>query len=433
MLEDGDTRIFLDFGTGFNHGSDYFVEWLSPRGLKDQFEFGLMPEIKGLYRENELEKTDLEYTEPRIDGIFLSHAHFDHVDHISFVDEKIPIYCGETALKFIKGMEETSNQTDYEDHNYQTFRTGDKIEVGNISVEPIHVDHSIPGAYGFLIHTSDRKIVYTGDFRLHGPAGELSEEFIEKAENFDPDSMICEGTRMVIDEDRECLSEKEVRNRINKVVSDSDKLVVGTHYGRDIDRILSFYQAAVKNGRIFAILPKAAHLLKKLEEDPKLEVPSLEDEHIRVYYRKKKSENYEEDDYYVWEREFMDQMITSGEVSEKQEDILLYLNLYKFTELIDIQPEPRSCFIYSKSEPFSEEGDDEHEVLNNWLDHFDFESHHIHASGHATREELKEIVERINPDKVFPVHTENPDVFEKTISDEIKVFNNIEEGKKYPQ
>jgi mRNA degradation ribonuclease J1/J2 len=33
-----------------------------------------------------------------------------------------------------------------------TFRTGDKFNIGSLEVEPIHVDHSVPGAYGFISH-----------------------------------------------------------------------------------------------------------------------------------------------------------------------------------------------------------------------------------------------------------------------------------------
>ena len=51
LLEDKKTRVFLDFGQSFNFGSDYFTGWLSARkinGIKDYFEFGLLPKIKGI-------------------------------------------------------------------------------------------------------------------------------------------------------------------------------------------------------------------------------------------------------------------------------------------------------------------------------------------------------------------------------------------------
>jgi ribonuclease J len=31
LLEDGKTRIFLDFGKSFAFGTDYFTGWLEPR------------------------------------------------------------------------------------------------------------------------------------------------------------------------------------------------------------------------------------------------------------------------------------------------------------------------------------------------------------------------------------------------------------------
>ena len=78
LLEDKDSRIFLDFGKSFTCGCDYFTGWLSPRrinGLGDYFHCGLLPKISGIYAEEQLRFTDLPYTEPSIDAIFLSHAH----------------------------------------------------------------------------------------------------------------------------------------------------------------------------------------------------------------------------------------------------------------------------------------------------------------------------------------------------------------------
>ena len=35
----------------------------------------------------------------------------------------------------------------------KTFTTGDKFKIGSLEVEPIHVDHKVSGAYGFIIYT----------------------------------------------------------------------------------------------------------------------------------------------------------------------------------------------------------------------------------------------------------------------------------------
>ncbi|MGD0072461.1 MAG: MBL fold metallo-hydrolase [Candidatus Bathyarchaeia archaeon] len=416
LVEDKGTKIFFDFGQSFNFGDEYFTGWLSPRainGLGDFFEFGLLPKIPGLYAEQQLAFTDLPYQEPEINAIFLSHAHFDHVAHICFVDPKIPVYLGAGTKLFMESMEDTSNFCNYREHDYRTFRTGKKIKIDNITVEPIHTDHSIPAAYGFVIRTSDATIVYTGDFRLHGTRKDLSEDFIQKAKESSPDALICEGTRMALQEKRQNYSEQQVEDKSNQIVTSTDKIVFTTHYSRDIDRFRSFYNVAVKNGRKLVIPPKNAYLLSKLIQDEHLDVPDpSKDKHILVYFKRKKSGNYDDSDYYVWERQFMDKMVNAEYVHKNQKKLIMDLDFFQFGELIDIRPQRGSPFIHSMSEPFSEE-DIEDDVLHNWLNHFGMQFHQLHASGHLNRDQIGQVVNEIDAKKVFPVHTENAKLFEK--------------------
>ncbi|MBU4342035.1 MAG: MBL fold metallo-hydrolase [Candidatus Altiarchaeota archaeon] len=422
LLEDKDTRIFLDFGQSFDFGQDYFTGWLAARGrngLGDYFEFDLLPKIEGLYSQEQLEGTEMDHCEPEIDAIFLSHAHFDHMAHISFVDERIPVHCGEATLRFIKAQE-TSGLSKFGEHDYRTFKTGDKIGVGSLELEPIHVDHSIPGAYGYVIHTSEGAVVYTGDLRMHGPMASMTQEFIRKAKESKPVAMITEGTRMAPEEKRRNYSEQQVCDICDKIVSGTDKLVVMTHYGRDIDRFMTFYNLCKKTGKKFVILPKIAHLLKELHNDKNLKMPDpLKDDNLLVYFKRKKV-------YYKWEKEFMPKKVDADYVHENQGDILMYLNFYQFGELIDIRPARGSHFIHSMSEPFSEE-DIEDEVMHRWLDHFGFEFHQAHASGHASKEELVEMIKEIGPKRIFPVHTEHPEMFRERFSN----AEMVEKGKRY--
>jgi ribonuclease J len=127
LLADRNTKVLFDFGQSFDFGAKYFTGWLCPRsvnGLADHFEFGLLPKIRGLYAKEQLAFTDLPYSEPEISAVFLSHAHFDHVTHICFVDPTIPVYLGVGTKLFLESMEETSSFCDYKEHEYRTFRTG---------------------------------------------------------------------------------------------------------------------------------------------------------------------------------------------------------------------------------------------------------------------------------------------------------------------
>jgi ribonuclease J len=78
------------------------------------------------------------------------------------------------------------------------------------------------------------------------------------------------------------------------------------------------------------------------------------------------------------------------------------------------------------SEPFSEE-DVEDEVMHNWIDHFKMHFHQLHASGHLNKEQLVDMVNRIRPKRVFPVHTENQQLFGQYFTN----AETIEQAKEY--
>ena len=429
LLEDKGVRVFLDFGQSFTSGAEYFRGWLTPRavnGLGDYFEFNLLPKIKGIYGEKQLEFTDLPYTQPKVDAVFLSHAHVDHMGHVMFLDEKIPLHCGYGTKIFMESMEATST-INFGKHHYKRFRTGHKIRIEHLLIEPIHVDHSIPASYGFIIHTSKGAIVYTGDLRAHGPRKEMTEEFVEKAHTSDPVAMITEGTRMVETERRKNYSELQVKKLSNEVISKTDKIVFVTHYGRDTDRFRTFYKVAKENDRKIVISPKTAHLLSELIQDKHLLLPDpTKNENILVYYKRKRTGKFQEKDYYVWERKFMEKMVNHKFVHKYQNEIVMDLDFYQFAELIDIRPNSGSHFIHSMSEPYSEE-DIEDTIMHNWLDHFKIKFHQLHASGHLNRHQLTDLINYIQPRRIFPIHTETQKLF-KTISNNVQLVNY---GKKY--
>ena len=71
------------------------------------------------------------------------------------------------------------------------------MKVGSIELEPIHVDHSVPGCYGFIIHTTEGAVIYSGDFRMHGTKPEMTQDFVQAAAATKPIAMLCEGTNLI--------------------------------------------------------------------------------------------------------------------------------------------------------------------------------------------------------------------------------------------
>ena len=411
LVEDQGTRVMLDFGMSYSDRRRFFADpILSPGDERDLLEFGILPNVKGIY--------EFEDSTPSLDAVFLSHAHGDHWGYISFLKRAIPIYCGETCARILESIASTKVrhfESDIRGLRFETFRTGKTLKVGSIDVTPCHVDHSIPGAYGFVVRTSKGTLAYTADFRAHGTKPQLTTDFLNLATKSDPDILLAEGTNIL---GGEVTSEAEVAAKLNYLVANTDNLALANFSNVDVDRIRTFFEVARQNDRVLTISLKQAYLLNQLASDPKLNLPNAlrGGGGVAVFRRAKKR-------YYDWEEEVMDKArtIDSEELRKDQGNFVVAFSMPDFKELVDIRPDAGSMFVLSTSEPFNEEQEFEFERLKNWLDHFGLPMYHVHCSGHIMPSELKTSIEQIHPRRLFPIHTEYPGLYGKYLSDSAKV------------
>lgn len=433
LLDDNGTRIFLDFGKAFSRRAKFFEEYLKPRpanGLVDFIEMGLLPDIEGVYREDLIEMAGRKATPPDVHAVLVSHAHADHVDYISFLHRDIPVYMGNTCRSILRAIHERAPR-DFErevldfvprpskrgakhtvERKIETFRSGQKFRVGSVEIHPIHVDHSIPGAYGFLIHTSAGTIAYTGDIRLHGTRPEMTREFVSEAKAAKPIALICEGTRIADSPSDE--SEPLVFRGSNALVAKHPNAPVFADFNfKDIDRFRTFYRVAKENGRKLVVKLRDCYYLKYLSKDPGLGTPNYDDKDIVIYKPKQVSGTYDDADYYGEDVKFagLPNARTAAEISQNPSRYLCAFGYFGFTALIDMKPPPGSIYIHSSSEPYNEEMALSQERVDNWLDRFGMERHQIHCSGHARSLDLFQVVKEVDARMLFPVHTQHPELY----------------------
>ena len=423
LLQDRDTRVFLDFGMSFAMKKQFYSPpFLSPKSEKSLQELGILPKIAGVYK--------FDRNLPEVDAVFLSHGHLDHSAYLSFIKREIPVYCGETTRIILQALSEV-RRADLEfsvsDIDFKTFRTGKKITVDNLEIEPFHVDHSVPGAYGFVIHTSNGAVVYTGDFRDHGAKPEMTREFVENAKKEEPTAMITEATNMM---GATVSSETEVESKLNTIVAGTEGIVLAEFAYSDVDRLNSFFHIAKKNHRCLAVSLKQAYLLDALRKDKGLTVPALDDEDVLIFRKSKKR-------FDKWENQLIEQygkqnkIFDVFEVSKQQCKVVLALSFYDFEELVALQPAAGSCYVLSTSEPFNEEMEIDYERLCNWLRHYGLPQYHVHVSGHIMPLQLRKVLKEINAKRMFPVHTESADLFAKLMRDLKGQVTLVEKSKEY--
>jgi len=424
LLQDRDTRVFFDFGMSFAMKKQFYSPpFLSPKSEKSLQELGILPQITGVYK--------FDKSPPEVDAVFISHGHLDHCAYLSFIKREIPVYCGETTRIILQALSEIRRanlEFSVSDIEFKAFRTGNKIVVGSLEIEPFHVDHSVPGAYGFLIHTSNGTVVYTGDFRDHGAKPEMTRDFVENAKKAKPTAIITEATNMT---GATVSSEAEVEGKLNNIVAGADGIVLAEFAYSDVDRLNSFFHIAKKNQRCLAVSLKQAYLLDALRKDKGLSVPALDDDGILIFRKSKKR-------FDKWESQLIERYDSQNkifdvfDVSKQQCKVVLAMSFYDFEELVPLKPAAGSCYVLSASEPFNEEMEIDYERLVNWLRHYGLPQYHVHVSGHIMPLQLKKALKEINAKRIFPVHTESADLFAKFVRDLKSQVTLVEKCKEYP-
>ncbi|PNX46310.1 MAG: MBL fold metallo-hydrolase [Thermoplasmata archaeon M11B2D] len=450
LLEDQGTKVFLDFGMSFSRRGRYFEEFLNPRtanGIGDFLEMGLLPDIPGIYRTDLLTHLGRKPEEPVVSGVLLSHAHADHANYISFLHKDIPIYCGETCKRILDAVAEQSTR-DLENEvvdfrlrplrrsqykippvirKFHTFTTGKTVRIDSLEIQPLHVDHSVPGAYGFIIYTSEGAFVYTGDLRMHGLHADMTDDFVSAAIQSKPVAMITEGTR--IDKKRTYESEQKIYQDSKQKIHRCKTLSLVDFNFKDVDRFTTFYTIAKNLGKTLVINFKHACFLEQYHKDKKLKVPPVTDPSIALLKPKRLTGTYQNEDYvdaYIKKRLGYKNILTAADITKNPLKYMVVLNFWYFSDLIDLKPK-KGVYIHSLSEPFNEEMEISYERMRNWLTHFDIEFFQSHCSGHINGDDLKELITSIHPKTLYPIHTEHPELF-KNLNSKI---TRVKEGKTY--
>jgi ribonuclease J len=101
-------------------------------------------------------------------GIVITHAHLDHIGALPYLlralDRPVPIYASALTLGMIRADLEEAGVPIPPLHELDAQGAG--VSLGAFRVNAFHVTHSIPGALGLVIDTPAGRVVHTGDYKL---------------------------------------------------------------------------------------------------------------------------------------------------------------------------------------------------------------------------------------------------------------------------
>ena len=198
--------------------------------------------------------TYLEKNKEKIKGLVITHGHEDHIGAIPYLLKQInvPIYATKLTIGLIKNK--------LEEHKLLAstklvpVEQGQTVHFGNIRVEFIRSNHSIPDSVMLAIHTPVGIVLHTGDFKIdYTPIDDKLIDLGRIAElgNKGIVALLSDSTNA--ERKGFTMSESSVGEVFDKLFLNNNKRIVVATFASNVHRVQQIVNSAEKYGRKIAI------------------------------------------------------------------------------------------------------------------------------------------------------------------------------------
>jgi ribonuclease J len=255
--------IYLPLGGAGEIGMNMYLYGYGPKG-KERF---ILVDVGVTFPDMESTPgVDLIFADPeyiiqradRLDGIFITHAHEDHVGGIGHLYGRLgaPIYARRfTAIVARAKMEENGQDMD---QVIDVAAWPDKIKAGPFEVAFMPVAHSIPEASGLVIDTPAGRIVHTGDFKLDADpivGDPYDPVLMREIASGGVQALVCDSTNVFSPEPGR--SEASLPDELTTLIKSASGMVVATTFASNIARLKTLAEAGVAAGRSVLVLGRS--------------------------------------------------------------------------------------------------------------------------------------------------------------------------------
>lgn len=313
-------------------------------------------------------------------AVLFTHYHGDHMGQMTRIRKDVPLYAGALAKDVMLKAAVRKRPIDLElcdrIRSVNTFSGGDILTFGDIQITAYSIDHSACDSYMFLVEAEGKRLLYTGDFRMHGFRGEVLPKILRKIGKIDV--LITEGTTLSRPNIKP-MTERELQQKAKEYMGQY-KYVYVMCASTNLERICALSKA-VPRGKYFICDEYQKDLLDIVEK------------HWAKYsplYRNIKKITYGNN-------------ILNG--ARDRGFMMVVRDNREFREIIKKFDPKESIILYSMWDGYrTKQGSTIPDFLNlvgAWET--------LHTSGHATHDDIKLMVDIAKPDIIVPIHTDVPD------------------------
>ncbi|MBQ3198689.1 MAG: MBL fold metallo-hydrolase [Alistipes sp.] len=344
-----------------------------------------------------------------VDALFLSHAHADHNGLLGLLPQDTPIYATEETFAML-ALDGILGDDPTEHLEKRPLKSGQSCDVADIKVTAYIVDHSAYGACAYLIECDGKRILYSGDIRLHGVKGVLYKNLPK-----DVDYLLLEGTNILRAKNNP--TERKIENQFVEAFNEaSDALHLVWCSAKNIDRICALFRACLKCGKTLVIDPYTANVLVAVAQLNSKIPTATTAEQMKVYFPPRLTTCLTErnKERYIYSLNPKQNKVSYDNFARSPEKYVMLVRPTVLTYLQRIKAQ-RVRFIRSIWSGYWDEPNTER--FRHWVEEHCEQVKDIHSSGHADIQSLQRLVEHILPQTIIPIHTDSPSSFGKIFSE----------------
>lgn len=234
VIEYGSKLFVVDFGVLFPDKNQLGVDYVIPN-----YEY-------------------LKQNERRIEGLFITHGHEDHIGGIPFLLKKVrikKIYAPLIAKMMIEKK--------LKDHNISNVKLIEineysALKFNEVTMYTYHQTHSIPDSLGFFFETPVGNVATTGDFKIDfSPSGEKRADFEKMVD------LSKKGVTLLISDSTNALksgfsiSSDDIGNNLKLLMKEAKGRILYTTFASHINRVQKIVEGALENNRKICVLGRS--------------------------------------------------------------------------------------------------------------------------------------------------------------------------------